>query len=97
LAIILNAIIPEDPEEPVVEGNVHWSVIGQKSAYFKEGDFDDVEPEGEISNRGTVKEGEGADSGEGEGDEEVAEADVADQPAELEEGTMKLDAEAVEG
>ncbi len=97
LAIILNAIIPEDPEEPVVEGNVHWSVIGQKSAYFKEGDFDDVEPEGEISRRGTVKEGEGDDSG--EGDEEVAEVDVADQPAEqLEEGTMmKSDAEAVEG
>ena len=56
--------------------------LGQKSAYFKEGDFDDVEPEGEISRRGTVKEGDDGDSG--EGDEEVAEVDVADQPAELE-------------
>ena len=31
LAILLNAILPEDPDESTVEGEVHWSAIGAKS------------------------------------------------------------------
>mmetsp|Transcript_15230 Transcript_15230/g.32762 ORF Transcript_15230/g.32762 Transcript_15230/m.32762 type:complete len:242 (+) Transcript_15230:124-849(+) len=31
LAILLNAIIPEDPDETTVEGGIHWSAIGAKS------------------------------------------------------------------
>ena len=36
IAIILNLIIPEDPEDEVAVGDdaVHWSVIGQKSERF---------------------------------------------------------------
>jgi len=70
LAILLNAILPEDAEEPAIEGNASWSVIGQKSAYFeKETD----EAEGEVSNRGTVKDEEAGSANEsGEGDDAAA-------------------------
>ena len=40
IAIFLNLILPSDAESDVVvpagdDNEIHWSVIGQKSAYFK--------------------------------------------------------------
>ena len=90
LAILLNAILPEDPDEPVIEENVHWSVIGQKSAYFK----DEVEAEGqEDSNRGTVRDEEAGgsnESGEDEAPKEVVKTDVEAVES------LQTDVEAVE-
>mmetsp|Transcript_26037 Transcript_26037/g.47220 ORF Transcript_26037/g.47220 Transcript_26037/m.47220 type:complete len:556 (+) Transcript_26037:222-1889(+) len=34
LAILLNAILPEDPDENTVEGEIHWSAIGAKYLYW---------------------------------------------------------------
>jgi uracil-xanthine permease len=59
IAIVLNAILPEDPEEPKVNQSVHWSMIGTESNAFdksikqsdsgmeevKEEDFDDKNDE----------------------------------------------------
>lgn len=74
LAILLNAILPNDPEEPIIEGDVRWSVIGQKSTYFEKKDVEcEDQDEGDVSKRGTVDEEAGsADNG---GDVEVPAAD----------------------
>ena len=46
IAIILNLILPEDPDDVVPVGDndeIHWSVIGKKSAYFESKPEDDDE------------------------------------------------------
>lgn len=60
IAIILNAILPEDAEEYVEEGNVHWSQIGQKSENFKDVEKEEADEEeiGETDD----KDGEGANA-----------------------------------
>ena len=74
LAILLNAILPDDPEEPVIEGNVRWSAIGQKSTYFANKDVEgEEEEEGDVSKRGTVDEEAG--SADNSGDVEIPAAD----------------------
>jgi len=79
LAIILNTILPEDAEEPVIEGNVRWSVIGQKSTYFANKDVDIEEEEGDESKRGTVNDEEaGSADNSGEGEEVAATDDLAE-------------------
>jgi len=79
LAIILNTILPEDAEEPVIEGNVRWSAIGQKSTYFANKDVDIEEEEGDESKRGTVNDEEaGSADNSGEGEEVAATDDLAE-------------------
>ena len=61
IAIILNLILPEDPDDVVPVGDndeVHWSVIGQKSAYFKSKpeDDEDVEEKAKASDDKSFKE-----------------------------------------
>jgi len=34
IAILLNGILPEDPEEPNIKGSVHWSMIGDETNAF---------------------------------------------------------------
>ncbi len=83
LAIILNGILPNDPEENVIEGNVQWSAIGQKSAYFEKEDVkseDGDEGEGDVSKRGTViveDAGSADNSGEGESEAVAAKEELA--------------------
>ena len=78
LAIILNGILPNDPEETVIEGNVQWSAIGQKSAYFEKEDIegeDDDEGKGDVSKKGTViVEDAGSADNSGEGESEAVAA-----------------------
>jgi len=82
LAIILNAILPDDPEEPVIEGNVRWDAIGQKSVYFEKKDVEDEEEEGvevDVSKKGTVVEEEaGSADNSGEGETEAVAAKEED-------------------
>ncbi len=79
LAIILNAILPDDPEEPVIEGNVKWDAIGQKSAYFKKEDLEDEDEEGvEIDDSKKGTEEEAGSGGEGEAEAEAVAAKEED-------------------
>ena len=61
IAIILNLILPEDPDDVVPVGDndeIHWSVIGKKSAYFesKPEDDEDVEEKAKASDDKSFKE-----------------------------------------
>ena len=54
IAIFLNLILPSDAESDVVvptgdDNEIHWSVIGQKSAYFKPEDVLDDTGKEEVS------------------------------------------------
>ena len=77
LAIILNTILPEDPEEAVVEGNVEWDKIGQKSEYFDKKDLGDEDEDEDKADATEHVKDEEAGSGEDGGETEaVAEGEA---------------------